>query len=38
MTYKLSEITKELNLTFSGNDIEIDGIHTLSEATSRQLS
>jgi len=38
MTYKLSEITKTLNIDFDGNDIEIDGIHTLSEATSTQLS
>jgi UDP-3-O-[3-hydroxymyristoyl] glucosamine N-acyltransferase len=38
MTYKLSQITKEINLNFSGNDIDIDGIHTLSEATPTQLS
>jgi len=38
MTYKLSQITKELDFDFQGNDIEIDGIHTLSEATSSQLS
>jgi len=38
MTYKLSKITKELHVDFNGNDIEIDGIHTLSEATSSQLS
>lgn len=38
MTYKLSQITKELNIDFNGNDIEIDGIHTLSEATATQLS
>ena len=38
MTYKLSQITKKLNLTFSGNDIEINGIHTLSEAGPAQLS
>ena len=38
MTYKLSEITKELTLTFSGTDMDIDGIHTLSEATPSQLS
>ena len=38
MTYKLSQITKELNIDFNANDIEIDGIHTLSEATSSQLS
>ena len=38
MTYKLSQITKEIDLDFDGNDIEIDGIHTLNEATPRQLS
>ena len=38
MTYKLSQITKELNIDFQGTDIEIDSIHTLSEATSTQLS
>lgn len=38
MTYKLSQIMKDLNISFSGNDIEIDGIHTLSEATAMQLS
>jgi len=38
MTYKLSTIAKELNLTFQGDDIDIDGIHTLSEATPTQLS
>ena len=38
MTYKLSQITKKLNLDFTGSDIEIDSIHTLKEATSSQLS
>ena len=38
MTYKLSQITEKIALTFTGNDIDIDGIHTLSEATSTQLS
>ena len=38
MTYKLSQITKEIGLDFNGNDIDIGGIHTLSEATSSQLS
>jgi len=38
MTYKLSQITKEIDLDFNGNDMDIDGIHTLSEATSTQLS
>jgi UDP-3-O-[3-hydroxymyristoyl] glucosamine N-acyltransferase len=38
MTYKLSQIAKETNLDFSGNDVDIDGIHTLSEAGPSQLS
>ena len=38
MTYKLSQITKEINVDFNGDDIDIDGIHTLSEATPTQLS
>jgi len=38
MTYQLSQITKELSIDFQGEDIAIDGIHTLSEATSTQLS
>jgi len=38
MTYKLSQITQKIGLNFSANDIDIDGIHTLSEATSTQLS
>lgn len=38
MTYKLSEITDNINLSFSGSDIEINGIHTLSEANPSQLS
>ncbi len=38
MTYKLSQITKEINVDFNGSDLDIDGIHTLSEATSTQLS
>ena len=38
MTYKLSQILEKLNMNFNGNDIEINGIHTLSEATSSQLS
>ena len=38
MTYKLSQITKDIGLNFQGNDIDIDGIHTLSEATPTQLS
>lgn len=38
MTYKLSQITQEIHIDFNDNDIDIDGIHTLSEATSTQLS
>jgi len=38
MTYKLSEITQKIGLNLESNDIEIDGIHTLIEATSTQLS
>jgi len=38
MTYKLSQITQEIDIAFNGNDINIDGIHTLSEATPTQLS
>jgi len=38
MTYKLSQITNDINIDFTGNDIEINGIHTLSEASSTQLS
>ena len=33
MTYKLSQILENLTIDFTGNDIDIDGIHTLSEAT-----
>ncbi len=38
MTYKLSQILENLSIDFTGNDIEIDGIHTLSEASSSQFS
>jgi len=38
MTYKLSKITEQIGLSFTGKDIGIDGIHTLSEATPAQLS
>jgi len=38
MTYKLSQIAQKLQIDFQGKDIEIDGIHTLGEATSTQLS
>ena len=38
MTYKLSQILENLAINVPKNDIEIDGIHTLKEATSSQLS
>ncbi len=39
MSYKLSQIKQNINLISDTNsDIEIDGIHTLNEATSSQLS
>lgn len=38
MTYKLSQITKQIDIDFNGTDIDIDGMHTLSEATPTQLS
>ena len=38
MTYKLSIITEDIGLDFQGEDITIEGIHTLKEATSKQLS
>ena len=38
MTYTLSTITANIGIDFQGEDITIEGIHTLSEATSTQLS
>ena len=38
MTYTLSTLTKKIGIEYHGEDIIIDGIHTLSEATSTQLS
>jgi len=35
---KLSQICQEINLEFLGKDIEIDGLHTLSVATSSEIS
>lgn len=35
---KLSQICQEINITFLGEDIEINGLHTLSEATPSQIS
>jgi len=38
MTYKLSQITQKIDITFTADDIDINGIHTLNEATPTQLS
>jgi len=38
MTYKLSKIAESIGLDYQGKDIDIDGLHTLSEASSSQLS
>jgi len=38
MTYTLSYITQQIEIPFDAKDIEIDGIHTLNEASSSQLS
>jgi UDP-3-O-[3-hydroxymyristoyl] glucosamine N-acyltransferase len=38
MPYTLKEITQKIGLEYPDEDITIDSIHTLSEATSRQLS
>ena len=38
MTYKLSHIAEEIGIDFIGNDIDINGLHTLSEASASQLS
>ena len=38
MTYKLSQIAENIQINFNGKDIEIDGIHTLSEASPTQIS
>ena len=38
MMYKLSSIAQAIGLEYQGTDIDIDGIHTLSEATPSQLS
>jgi len=35
---KLSKICQEINVEFSGEDIEITGLHTLTEATPSQIS
>ena len=36
--YKLSTICKEIDISFCGEDIEIEGLHTLDEASSSQIS
>lgn len=38
MTYTLSEIAEHIGIDFQGENLTIDGIHTLSEATTTQLS
>jgi UDP-3-O-[3-hydroxymyristoyl] glucosamine N-acyltransferase len=35
---KLNQISQEIDVAFNGADIEITGLHTLSEATSSQIS
>jgi UDP-3-O-[3-hydroxymyristoyl] glucosamine N-acyltransferase len=37
-SYKLSTICKDIDIFFSAKDIDIEGIHTLSEASPSQLS
>lgn len=36
--YKLSSICKEIDISFNEKDIEIEGLHTLDEASSSQIS
>ena len=38
MTYKLSQITNNLDITFQGKEIDIDAIQTLKDATPSNLS
>lgn len=38
MTYRLSHLAQEIGVDFNQSDIDIDGIHTLTEATPTQLS
>jgi len=38
MTYKLSYIAQEIGVEFVGVDVDIDGIHTLIEASASQIS
>ena len=38
MSYKLSHIAQEIGIPYEGEEIEITGIHTLSEAGASQLS
>jgi UDP-3-O-[3-hydroxymyristoyl] glucosamine N-acyltransferase len=37
-SYRLSKICQEIDLAFEGDDIEIDGLHTLDKASSTQIS
>ena len=38
MTYTLSQIAKEIDVLFEKEDINIDGIHTINDATANNLS
>ena len=38
MTYSLSHIAETIGVSYDGEDIDIEGVHTLSEATPSQLS
>lgn len=38
MTYKLSRITQDIGVPYHGKDIDIEGLHTLNEATPSQIS
>lgn len=38
MTYKLSQITQTIGVEYHGKDLDITGLHTLSEATPSQIS
>jgi len=37
-SYRLSDICKEIDIPFNGEDTDINGLHTLSEASSSQIS
>ncbi|MDM5271150.1 UDP-3-O-(3-hydroxymyristoyl)glucosamine N-acyltransferase [Sulfurovum sp. zt1-1] len=38
MIYKLSQIAQNIGIEYHGKDLEIEGLHTLSEATPSQIS